>query len=158
MRPRARLALNHHYSAISSVPIVTSWRHVKLCVSKVRGKAMIGYCSSTSTSENLRNGTGGTWMNQQDMQDRRVRRRTDYPAPVQTPHDAEEDEYDDVYPPRMPTSARRYTSTPAQHPRKRVINVYDDGTWHPTTSKQIDNPKLCRPCTSTRTASTTPTI
>lgn len=64
-------------------------------------------------------------MNQQDMQDRRVRRKTDYPSPIQTPYDAEEDEYDDVYPPRMPTSARRYTSTPAQHPRKRVINVYE---------------------------------
>ena len=64
-------------------------------------------------------------MNQQDMQDRRVRGRTDYQAPVQTPYDAEEDEYDDVYPPRMPTSARRYTSIPTQHPRKRVINVYD---------------------------------
>jgi hypothetical protein len=60
-------------------------------------------------------------MNQQDMQ---VTKRTTYRPATHMQHDPEEDEYDDVYPPRMPTSARRYTTIPAQ-PRKRVINVYD---------------------------------
>jgi hypothetical protein len=60
-------------------------------------------------------------MNQQDM---RVTGRTIYHIPAQTQHDPEEDEYDDSYPPRMPTSARRYTTIPTQ-PHKRVIHVYD---------------------------------
>ena len=60
-------------------------------------------------------------MNQQDMQ---VTRRTTYGPTAQTQNDSEEEEYDDVYPPRMPTSTRRYTNIPTQH-RKRVINVYD---------------------------------
>ncbi len=66
-------------------------------------------------------------MNQQDI---RATRRTPARAPAQTPYETEEGEYDDIWPTRLPSSARRYdlpapqTAT-AQRPRKRVVNVYD---------------------------------
>jgi hypothetical protein len=60
-------------------------------------------------------------VNQQDMQ---LTRRTTNRSAAHTHNNPEEDEYDDVYPPRMPTSARRYT-TIQTHPRQRVIHVYD---------------------------------
>lgn len=66
-------------------------------------------------------------MSQQDM---RATRRTSAQVPAQTPYDTEEGEYDDVWPTRLPNSARRY-NLPAQHaittqsPHKRVVNVYD---------------------------------
>jgi hypothetical protein len=60
----------------------------------------------------------------------RATRRTSAQAPAQTPYDTEEDEYDDVWPTRMPNSARRYNlptqqTVTTQRPHKRVVNVYD---------------------------------
>ena len=58
-------------------------------------------------------------------------RRTAAQAPVRTQDEAEEGEFDDVWPTRLPSSSRRYMQVPtqqgatAQHPRKRVVNVYD---------------------------------
>src|SRR5437899_7828578 len=56
--------------------------------------------------------------------------RTTAQPPAQTPYDTEEGEYDDVWPPRLPTSASRYNlpaqqTVTMQRPRKRVVNVYD---------------------------------
>jgi hypothetical protein len=59
------------------------------------------------------------------QQDIRARRRATAQAPAQTPYDTEEGGYDDAWPTRLPTSARRYTDTQTQQPRKRVVNVYD---------------------------------
>ena len=67
-------------------------------------------------------------MNRQDMH---VRRSTFHHTSAATQHDAEEDEYDDVWPTRLPSSTRRYNNAPiqqgaiTQQPRKRVVNVYD---------------------------------
>jgi len=66
-------------------------------------------------------------MSQQNI---RATRRTPAQAPAQTPYDTEEGEYDDVWPPRLPTSARRYNlpaqqTVTTQRPHKRVVNVYD---------------------------------
>jgi len=57
-------------------------------------------------------------------------RRTAAQAPSQTPHDTEEDEYEDVWPTRLPNSARRYNlptqqTVTTQRPHKRVVNVYE---------------------------------
>ncbi len=76
-------------------------------------------------------------MNRQDMGGRRS---TFHRTP--TRHDAEEDEYDDVWPARLPTSTRRYTQLPTQQgaatqqPRKRVVNVYDLPTNIPLRSSR----------------------
>ncbi len=64
------------------------------------------------------------------MNQRDIMRRTPAQAPAQTPYDAEEGEYDDVWPTRLPSSARRYNlpaqqTITTQRPRKRVVNVYD---------------------------------
>lgn len=66
-------------------------------------------------------------MSQQDI---RATRRTTAQAPAQTQYDTEEGEYDDAWPTRLPTSARRYNlpaqqTVTTQRPRKRVVNVYD---------------------------------
>ncbi len=67
-------------------------------------------------------------MNQQDLQGRR---RTFHQTPATPQRNAEEGDYDDVWPTRLPTSTRRYTNVPTQQgtmtqqPRKRVVNVYD---------------------------------
>lgn len=67
-------------------------------------------------------------MSQQEI---RATRRTSAQVPSQTPNDAEDGEYDDVWPTRLPTSSRRYIPIPTQQaatrqgPRKRVVNVYD---------------------------------
>ena len=67
-------------------------------------------------------------MNHQDM---RGRRSTFHRTPTPARHGAEEDEYDDVWPARLPTSTRRYTQISTQQeamtqqPRKRLVNVYD---------------------------------
>ena len=50
-------------------------------------------------------------MNRQDMRDRRS---TFHRTSTATQHDAEEGEYDDVWPARLPTSTRRYTQLPTQ--------------------------------------------
>jgi hypothetical protein len=60
-------------------------------------------------------------MNQKDIQ---ATRSTTYQAPAQMQYDIEEGEYDDAWPTRLPTSARRYTDIQTQQPRKRVVNVY----------------------------------
>jgi hypothetical protein len=76
-------------------------------------------------------------MNRQDMGGRRS---TFHRTP--TRHDAEEDEYDEVWPARLPTSTRRYTQLPTQQgaatqqPRKRVVNVYDLPTNIPLRSSR----------------------
>jgi hypothetical protein len=65
------------------------------------------------------------------QQERWATRRTTAPPPTQTQDETEEDEYDDVWPTRLPTSSRRYIQVPTQQaatmqgPRKRVVNVYD---------------------------------
>ncbi len=76
-------------------------------------------------------------------QDRRGRRSTLHRTPAATQHDAEEEEDDDeVWPARLPTSTRRYTQLPAQQgtmtqqPRKRVVNVYDLPTNIPLRSSR----------------------
>jgi hypothetical protein len=66
-------------------------------------------------------------VNQQDI---RATRRPTAQAPAQTSFDTEEGEYDDNWPPRLPTSVRRYhlsaqQTVTTQRPRKRVVNVYD---------------------------------
>jgi hypothetical protein len=78
-------------------------------------------------------------MNRQDM---RGRRSTFHRTPAATQHDAEEDEYDDVWPARLPTSTRRYMQLPTQQgavtqqPRKRVVNIYDLPTNIPPRSSR----------------------
>src|SRR5260221_14583778 len=88
--------------------------------------------SSASTSKNPRYGTGGAGMNHQD---RRGRRSTLHRTPAATQHDAEEEEDDDeVWAARLPTSTRRDTQLPAQQgtktqqPPKRVVKMYDPPT------------------------------
>ena len=76
-------------------------------------------------------------MNHLDM---RGRRSTFHRTPTQ--HNAEEDEYEEMWPPRLPTSTRRYTQLPiqqgalTQQPRKRVVNVYDLPTNIPLRSSR----------------------
>ncbi len=78
-------------------------------------------------------------MNHQDM---RGRRSTFHRIPTPARHGAEEDEYDDVWPARLPTSTRWYTKVPTQQeamtqqPRKRVVNVYDLPTNIPRRSSR----------------------
>jgi hypothetical protein len=76
-------------------------------------------------------------------QERRGKRSTFHRTPAATQHDAEEEEDDDeVWPARLPTSTRRYTQLPAQQgtmtqqPRRRVVNIYDLPTNIPRRSSR----------------------
>src|SRR5260221_8793924 len=136
MRSQARLATHHHSRLLSVRPLPPTCRLHSLCLTSAR-QSPARLLSSAPASPNARHGTGGTWMNRQNMGGRR---NTLHHTP--TWHDAEEDEYDDVWPARLPTSTRRYTQLPTQQgaatqqPRKRVVNVYDLPTNIPLRSSR----------------------